>query len=45
MNWQEVCAHPALQHLPFKLETNRWGQIVMSPASNRHSWRQSEFEV
>jgi len=44
MNWQEVCTHPALRDLPFKLETDRWGHIVMSPASNRHSWWQSEIQ-
>jgi Uma2 family endonuclease len=36
MNWQEVCENPALQDLPFKIELNRFGQIVMSPASNWH---------
>lgn len=36
MNWQEVCDNPALQDLPFKIELNRYGQIVMSPASNWH---------
>jgi Uma2 family endonuclease len=41
MNWQEICSHPALRDLPFKLETDRWGHIVMSPASNRHSRLQS----
>jgi len=41
MNWQEICSHPALKDLPFKLETDRWGHIVMSPASNRHSRLQS----
>jgi Uma2 family endonuclease len=45
MNWQEICTHPALKDLPFKLETNRWGQIVMSPASNRHSWLQAEIQT
>ncbi|NEX22439.1 Uma2 family endonuclease [Thiorhodococcus mannitoliphagus] len=44
MNWQEVCSHPALKDLPFKLETDRWGHIVMTPASNRHSWLQSEIQ-
>ena len=34
MEWQEVCDNPALQDLPFKIELNRFGQIVMSPASN-----------
>lgn len=41
MNWQEICSHPALKDLPFKLETDRWGHIMMSPASNRHSRLQS----
>ena len=41
MHWQDIRAHPALQDLPFKLETDRWGHIVMSPASNRHSRLQS----
>lgn len=33
MNWQEIRSHPALEDLPFKLETDRWGHIMMSPAS------------
>ena len=37
MNWQEVCADTALQNIPYKVELNRWGQIVMSPAKNKHS--------
>lgn len=45
MDWQEVCAHPALKDLPFKLETDRWGHIVMSPASNRHSLLQGEIQA
>jgi len=36
MNWQEVCNDPILRELPFKIELNEWGQVVMSPASNRH---------
>jgi len=43
MNWQEVCEHPSLKDLPFKLETDRWGHIVMSPATNKHSWLQGEI--
>ncbi len=37
MNWQAICDDPTLKDLPFKLETDRWGKIVMSPATNRHS--------
>jgi len=36
MNWQEVCNDPSLRNLPYKIELNEWGQIVMSPASNFH---------
>lgn len=36
MNWQEVCDDPLLRELPYKIELNEWGNIVMSPASNRH---------
>jgi len=36
MNWQEVCNDPSLRDLPYKIELNEWGQIVMSPASNFH---------
>jgi len=36
MNWQEVCDDKSLQDLPYKVELNRFGQIVMSPASNQH---------
>ncbi len=30
MNWAEVVAHPSLKDLPFKIETNENGQIVMT---------------
>lgn len=37
MNWQEVCENKYLQNLPFKVELNKWGQIVMSPAKPKHN--------
>lgn len=37
MQWQEVCENKQLQDLPFKIELNKWGQIVMSPAKPKHS--------
>ena len=43
MKWQDVLEHPSLQDLPFKIELNEWGQIVMSPASNRHGFYQGEL--
>ncbi len=37
MRWAEVLETKSLRDLPFKIETNRFGQIVMSPASRNHS--------
>lgn len=31
MNWQEVCADPHLLDLPYKIELNERGQILMTP--------------
>lgn len=36
MQWSEVVDNPYFKNLPFKIELNRFGQILMSPASNRH---------
>lgn len=36
MDWAAVIDNPFLRDLPFKIELNRFGQIVMSPASNEH---------
>lgn len=44
MNWQQVLEDKSLQDLPYKIELNRWGQIVMSPAKSRHSILQGEIE-
>ncbi len=43
MTWNEVCQDPTLQDLPYKIELNRFGQIVMSPASNHHSRQQGRI--
>lgn len=43
MNWQEVCDDASLQDLPYKIELNRLGQIVMSPASNEHGRHQTRI--
>ncbi len=37
MNWQEVCEHPSLQDLPFKIELDEMGRIIMSPVKLYHS--------
>ena len=37
MNWQEACAHPALQNLPFKIELNRDGEVIMNAVQVNHA--------
>jgi Uma2 family endonuclease len=37
MTWKEIIANPTLQNLPFRIETNERGQIVMTPTTNHHS--------
>lgn len=36
MEWGEVCADPNLKDLPYKIELDEWGNIVMSPVSIKH---------
>ena len=43
LTWEEVCAFPQLDDLPFKIETNEWGQIVMSPTRLQHGGFQAEI--
>lgn len=45
MTWDEICADPNLRDLPFKIETNQRGQIIMSPARSRHGEFQSEIII
>ncbi len=44
MNWQEICEHPSLQDLPFKIELNEKGQIIMNAVRVIHSLYQGEIE-
>lgn len=44
MNWQEVCEHPGLQNLPFKIELNEKGEIIMNAVKVIHSLYQGEIE-
>ncbi|HSH04526.1 MAG TPA: Uma2 family endonuclease [Anaerolineae bacterium] len=39
--WAEVLLMSELQNLPFKVELNEWGHIMMSPASNKHGYLQT----
>lgn len=41
MEWREVVEHPDLKDLPFKIETDEWGKIMMAPASYAHGVYQS----
>lgn len=45
MNWQEVCANPSLRNLPFKIELNEYGQVIMSPVKVYHSAFQGRIGV
>ncbi len=31
MTWKEICNDPVLAELPYKIESDEWGNIVMSP--------------
>ena len=44
MTWLEVCEHPGLQNLPFKIELNENGEIVMNAVRVIHSIYQGEIE-
>jgi Uma2 family endonuclease len=44
MQWKEVCEHPSLKNLPFKIELNEHGEIVMNAVKVIHSLYQGEIE-
>ncbi len=41
--WETLLADRSLRDLPYKIETNRFDKIIMSPASNWHSDYQYEI--
>lgn len=43
MDWQEVVQHPSLNDLPFKIELNEYGAIVMNPVKLNHSFYQGRI--
>jgi Uma2 family endonuclease len=43
MTWVEACHDKRLQNLPYKVELNRQGQIIMSPTRNKHGFFQSRI--
>jgi Uma2 family endonuclease len=45
MDWQEVCEHSSLKDLPFKIELDEYGRIIMSPAKLYHSALQIRIAI
>ncbi len=43
MEWREVVEDPSLRDLPFKIETNAEGYIMMVVAKNIHRWYQARI--
>jgi Uma2 family endonuclease len=43
MQWSDVLNDKSLSNLPYKIELNEYGQIVMSPVSNQHGFLQVEI--
>jgi Uma2 family endonuclease len=43
MTWLEVCNDKNLRNLPYKIELNQAGQIVMSPTRNWHGYFASKI--
>jgi Uma2 family endonuclease len=45
MNWQEACKHPSLKDLPFKIELDETGKIIMCPVKIYHSFFQIRVAI
>lgn len=44
MTWTEICEDKFLATLPYRIETDRWGNLVMSPPpKSRHAEYQGEI--
>lgn len=42
VKWQELMNNAFFRDVPYKVELNKFGQILMSPASNRHGILQNK---
>ena len=42
--WNEIVEDPAFRDLPYKVETNERGQILLSPHPNRRSFQQYDIQ-
>src|SRR2546425_5931663 len=46
MTWAEICEDKFLATLPYRIESDRWGNIIMSPPPrSRHGEYQSEITI
>ena len=45
MEWQEIIEHPSLKDLPFKIETDEFGRVLMTPASGTHGMYQMRIGI
>ena len=43
MTWEDLCADPALRDLPYRIEQDRYGRLLMSPTAFRHGRRQTRI--
>ena len=43
--WRRALRDPSLRDLPYKIETNEYGQLVMSPQKPKHAHMQSRIDV
>lgn len=43
--WSRALRDPSLRDLPYKVETNEYGQLVMSPLKPKHGRAQSRIDV
>jgi Uma2 family endonuclease len=43
LSWEEICHDPRFRDLPYKIETNARGQIIMSPTHQYHGATQAEI--
>jgi len=44
MNWSQLCQDRQLADLPYKIELDKHGKIIMSPASKKHSKLESKIQ-
>jgi Uma2 family endonuclease len=43
MTWAEACQDKSLENLPYKIELNGQGKLIMSPTRNKHGFFQAEI--